>query len=297
MASSTASYSDLHPSAPTLEAPRLERVTFERLTRSDWLSCVPFVTVHVVALVGAFVWPPSWGLVALCLGVWYARIISISLGLHRYFAHRTFKTSRAFQLFLAIWAMTSAQRGVLWWAGHHRNHHRFADDPRDLHSPARQGFWWSHVGWVIAQRNGRTPVEVIRDMERFPELRWLNRHEYVPAFALGTLLFVLGGMPALVWGLLISTVILWHTTFSINSLAHVFGRRRYPTTDTSRNNLVLALLTGGEGWHNNHHYFCSSARLGFHWYQVDPTWWVIVTLEKLGLVWDVQRPSQRVLDA
>jgi stearoyl-CoA desaturase (delta-9 desaturase) len=284
-----------HPRVPTLEAPKLARLSRPRLTRAEWLASTPFLAVHAVALCGAVLFPPTLGLVALCLGVFYARILGISLGYHRYFAHRTFKTSRAFQLVLALWSMLSAQRGVLWWAAHHRNHHRYSDDEGDVHSPARTGFFWSHVGWIISGRNDRTRVEVIRDMARFPELVWLDRHQYLPAIALGATLFLAGGLPALVWGMLVSTVILWHATFSINSVAHVIGRRVYPTTDTSRNNTWLALLTGGEGWHNNHHYFCSSARLGFHWWQYDPVWWVIVALERVGLVWDVHRVPDHAL--
>ena len=285
-----------HPAIATLSPPKLQRLgPPQPIVLADWRATLPFALTHVATLVLAVLWPPSWELLALCAASWYARILGISLGLHRYFAHRTFKTSRAFQLLLAVWSMTSAQRGVLWWAGQHRNHHRFADQPDDIHSPARSGFFWSHVGWIIPQRSAATPIDVIRDMARFPELRWLDRHEHVVPVALGALLFLIGGMQALVWGMLVSTVLLWHTTFSINSIAHLFGSRRYPTTDTSRNNVLLALLAAGEGWHNNHHYFCSSARLGFRWWEIDPTWYLLVGLEKLGLIWDVSRPPEHVL--
>jgi stearoyl-CoA desaturase (delta-9 desaturase) len=286
-----------HPTLPTLEAPALGRFPAQRLDLGDWLTSLPFVAVHLAALVGAVLYPPTLALVALCLGVFYVRILGISLGYHRYFAHRTFKTGRALQLVLAVWSMTSAQRGALWWAAHHRDHHKYSDAEGDPHSPARMGFFWSHVGWILSRKNGRTKLEVIRDMSRFPELMWLDRHEYLPAIALGVLLFLLGGWSGLVWGMLLSTVVLWHSTFFINSLAHVWGRRRYPTTDTSRNNFWLALLTGGEGWHNNHHYFCSSARLGFRFWEYDPVWWLLLGLEKLGLVWDVCRPPAHVVAA
>jgi stearoyl-CoA desaturase (delta-9 desaturase) len=265
-----------HPSQPTLEAPRLERLPMPGLSATEWLFSAPFVAVHVAALIGVFLVPPTWGLIALCLAIYYARILAISMGFHRYFAHRTFKTSRAFQLILAFWAMTSAQRGVLWWAGGHRNHHRFSDTPNDIHSPARSGFFWSHMGWIMSHRNDATPLDAIKDMARFPELMWLDRHHYLPAAALGVALFLLGGWPGFVWGFLVSTVLLWHGTFTINSLSHVYGSRRYATTDTSRNNPWLTAVTLGEGWHNNHHYFCSSARLGFFWWEIDPTYAVIV---------------------
>jgi stearoyl-CoA desaturase (delta-9 desaturase) len=286
-----------HPSIPTLEIPRLQRLPAQRLQFGDWLSSLPFLGVHAAALIGAFLVPPSWPLVALCLTVFYLRIVGISLAYHRYFAHRTFKTSRVFQFALALWSMTSAQRGALWWAAHHREHHKYSDEAADPHSAARYGFFWSHVGWIMARKNSDTRVELIRDLVRFPELLWLDRHMYLPGLALGAALFFAGGVPALVWGMLVSTVLLWHATFSINSLMHLFGRRRYPTTDLSRNSLLLALVTGGEGWHNNHHYFCSSARIGFRWWEYDPVWWLILGLEKLGLVWDVCRPPAHVVEA
>ncbi len=284
-----------HPTQPTLEVPQLARLPRERLTTREIIDSLPFLGVHLVALVGALVVLPSWGDVALCLGVWYVRIFGISLAYHRYFAHRTFKTSRPFQFLLAFWAMTSAQKGVLWWAGHHRNHHRYTDMPGDPHSPARSGFFWSHMGWILSHRNADAPLDVIRDMARFPELRWLERWQYLPPALLAIALLLAGGVHALIWGFFVSTVILYHTTFAINSIAHEFGKRVYPTTDTSRNNWVLSLLTAGEGWHNNHHFFCSSARLGFHWWQYDPTYLAILAFAKLGLIWDVSVPPKRVL--
>ncbi|MFQ5697775.1 MAG: acyl-CoA desaturase [Myxococcota bacterium] len=285
----------LHPRLPSLEPPLLDRLPASHLTLRELRDSIPFLGVHAAALLGAILVPPSLGLVALALGLWYLRILGISVAYHRYFAHRTFSTSRPFGFVLALWAVSSAQKGVLWWSGHHRNHHRFSDRAQDPHSPARRGFWWSHMGWILAHRNGRAPVEVIRDFERMPEIRWLERWQYLPAIALAVLCFALGGLPALVWGFFVSTVLLYHSTFSINSLAHVIGRRTYPTTDTSRNCWWLALLTAGEGWHNNHHYFCSSARLGFRRRQLDPGYLLIRGLQALGLVWDVRTPPERVL--
>ncbi len=286
-----------HPSVPTLEVPRFERVATPRLDLGDWLTSLPFLGVHAAALLGAILIPPTWPLVALCFAVFYIRIFGISLAYHRYFAHRTFKTSRAFQFVLALWSMASLQRGALWWAAHHREHHKYSDAEGDPHSAARMGFFWSHVGWILSRKNGRTKVEVIRDLTRFPELLWLDRHMYLPGVALGAALFLAGGWPALVWGMLVSTVVLYHSTFFINSLMHVVGRRRYPTTDASRNSFLLALLCGGEGWHNNHHYFPSAARIGFRFWEYDPVWWGVLGLEKLGLIWDVRRPPPHVLAA
>jgi len=286
-----------HPEVPTVSVPRLTRVPVRADERPKLLKSWPFLSAHLAAVVGVILVPPSWPAVFLCLGMLWLRILGVTLGYHRYFAHRSFRTSRAFQFVLALWAVSSAQKGVLWWAGHHRNHHRYSDRPEDLHSPKRRGLLWSHVGWTMSPRYEHAPVEAIKDMARYPELRWLDRHFYVSTLALGALCFLLGGWTGLVWGYFVSMVLVWHSTFCINSLCHVFGKRRYPTTDTSRNSFWLAVLTLGEGWHNNHHYFCSSARNGFFWWEFDPTYYVIWTLEKLGIVWDVKRPPQHVLES
>ncbi len=286
-----------HPRQPTVEPPVLERLPAQPDDRIDWIGSLRYLAVHVAAGVGALVWLPSWGDIALCAALYYGRLLGITLGYHRYFAHRTFRTSRVFQFLLAFWAQTSLQRGVLWWAGNHRLHHRYADQPEDLHSPARRGFLWSHTGWIMAGRFMETPFHTIPDMARYPELRWLNRNWAAPAVLLAVGLWAAGGAHALVWGFLVSTVLLWHGTYTINSLAHVYGSRRFPTTDTSRNNLWLALLAAGEGWHNNHHYYSPSARLGFRWWEVDPGWYLLWLFEKLGLVWEVRRPPARVTEA
>lgn len=277
--------------------PRLERCTPRPEDRLAVRESLPFFAVHGVALVGAFVYPPTAGLLLLSVALLWLRLLGVTLAYHRYFAHRAFRTSRFFQFVMAFWAVSSAQKGVLWWAGHHRNHHRYSDTPQDIHSPSRRGFWWSHAGWILCRQYNHAPLDTIRDMARYPELRWLDRHNDVPTVAYAVLCLAIGGWPGLIWGYFINTVLLWHATFSINSLSHVFGRRRYPTTDTSRNNPWLAVLTLGEGWHNNHHYFCSAARNGFYWWEWDPTYYAIWLLEKLGIVWDVRRPSARILAA
>jgi stearoyl-CoA desaturase (Delta-9 desaturase) len=214
-----------------------------------------------------------------------------TIGYHRYASHRAFRTSRFFQFVLAFWAETSAQKGMLWWAAHHRNHHRYSDQPEDVHSPQR-GFWWSHVGWILCKKYSVTGE--IKDLSRYPELRFLDRFHLLPPVLLGTALFFLGGWPALVWGFFVSTMFLWHGTFVVNSLNHVWGTRRYATTDTSRNNALLALITMGEGWHNNHHHYQSSANQGFFWWEVDGSYYLIRLFEMLGVVWDVRVPPERV---
>ena len=215
-------------------------------------------------------------------------------GYHRYFSHRTFKTSRAFQAFLAFWAQTSAQKGALWWAAHHRDHHKYSDTDGDIHSPLR-GFWWSHMGWILCNKYNATKYEGIKDFAKYPELRWLNRNGLVPAVALAVVIFLVGGLPALIWGFFISTVALWHGTFLVNSLNHVWGTVRYESQDLSKNNGLIALVTMGEGWHNNHHHYQSSANQGFFWWEVDLSFYLIKLFQAVGLVWEVRTPPQKIL--
>ncbi len=255
---------------------------------------IPFAAVHLTCLAAFFI-PFRWSYVLLCLGLYYARMFFVTAGYHRYFSHRSFKTSRVFQFVLAFLAMTSSQKGVLWWAAHHRRHHRFSDQENDLHSPVRDGFWWSHLGWILARENDSTDVESVRDFYKYPELRWLNRHFLVPPVSLAVALWLAGGWSALVWGFFISTVLLWHGSFMVNSLAHVFGRRRYRTSDTSRNSFLIALVTLGEGWHNNHHHYMASVRQGFFWWEVDGTYYLLKLLSGFGLVWDLRVPPPSVL--
>lgn len=274
----------------TLTAQTLRRAPDEKIS---WVKSIPFFAVHAMCLF-AFYTGVTWKLVLVCIGLYYLRMWAITAAYHRYFSHRSFKTSRAFQFILALIATTSAQKGVLWWAAHHRHHHRESDQEADVHSPTLRGFWWSHVGWILCTKYEDTRFESIKDFAQYPELRFLNRFHLLPPIALGVLLFVLGGFPMLVWGLFISTVVLWHGTFTINSLSHVFGSRRYKTTDTSRNNFLLALITCGEGWHNNHHYHQNTANQGWFWWEIDLTYYSLKVLSWLGLVWDLRVPSEKV---
>jgi stearoyl-CoA desaturase (delta-9 desaturase) len=258
----------------------------------DLVSSVPFALVHVAAVAGVLLVPFSWKLVGLCVALYYARMAATTIGYHRYFSHRSFKTSRAWQFVLAFLAETSAQKGALWWAAHHREHHRYSDQPGDPHSP-KQGFWESHVLWIL--RDGSAETREIKDFSKYPELRFLNTWHLLPPVLLAVALFAFGGLPALVWGFFMSTVLLWHGTFLVNSVNHVWGSRRYATTDTSRNNGFLALLTMGEGWHNNHHHYMASANQGFFWWEVDPSYYLIRAMQAAGLVWDVRTPPSSYL--
>ncbi|MDF1799624.1 MAG: acyl-CoA desaturase [Planctomycetota bacterium] len=276
--------------------------------RIDWMRVIPFLALHLACLLVFFVgWSPV--AVAVAVGLYLVRMFAITAFYHRYFSHRAFRTSRVVQFLGALLGSTAVQRGPLWWAAHHRAHHRHSDTPADIHSPREQGFWWSHVGWIVARANFRTRLELVRDLARFPELRFLDRFDVlvpllmIPAlFGLGVLLerFAPGlgtsGMQMLVWGFVISTVALYHLTFTINSLAHRFGSRRYATRDDSRNNWALALITLGEGWHNNHHHHQASVRQGFYWWEVDLSYYVLRLMAALGLVWDLKPVPRQVRD-
>ena len=270
--------------------------TGEQADRPRWVENVPFWSGHVAAGVGAIVVGWSWAAFAWLLGSYAVRMFAITAGYHRYFSHRTFKTSRAFQFFLAVLGITALQQGPLWWAAHHRRHHKYSDMPEDIHSPRQRGFVWSHMQWILAKRHKATDYDRIKDFAKYPELRFLNNNDLLLAILSAVILFAIGGSTALIWGFFVPVVACWHITFCINSLAHVWGSRRYATTDDSRNNPLLAILTFGEGWHNNHHHYQRSARQGFFWWEVDVSYYVLKSLEKLRLVWDVEGVPRHVRD-
>ncbi len=210
-------------------------------TTIDWVRTVPYIGVHLACF--AVIWVGwSWAAVAVAAALYVARMFAITGFYHRYFSHRSFKTSRAFQFVMAVWGASSVQRGPLWWAAHHRHHHQHSDDEADWHSPTRRGFWFAHMGWFLTKGAFATQAKYIRDLWRFPELRFIDRHDWlVPAllaagtYALGAILereapgLGTNGPQMLVWGFFISTVVNYHATYTINSLSHVFGRRRFAT--------------------------------------------------------------------
>jgi stearoyl-CoA desaturase (delta-9 desaturase) len=258
--------------------------------RIHWLASAPFFAFHLLCGL-ALVTGVSWKLALVALASYAVRMFGVTAGYHRYFSHRAFKAGRVMQFLLAWLAQSSAQKGALWWAAHHRHHHRHSDEAEDLHSPARRGFWWSHVGWILSSRYDATRFAAIKDFTRFPELVWLNRFHLVPFIAWLAGAWLVGGLDGFVWAGVIPTVLLWHGTFTINSLSHIFGRRRYLTTDTSRNNWLLALITLGEGWHNNHHYHQNTANQGWFWWELDLTFAALKALSWVGLVRDLRLPS------
>jgi stearoyl-CoA desaturase (delta-9 desaturase) len=260
------------------------------------LNLILFWSIQATVLLGLFS-PPSLGLLGLAFFSHYARMIGITLCFHRHLAHRAFELSRATRFFFA-WLGTSAlQKGPLWWAGNHVYHHKYADREGDPHSPLLRGFFYAHMGWFTNDiRWDKTDPQnpVVREFARYPEMRWLDRYYAIPPAALAGALYLAGDWPALVWGFCVPTFTLSHSTFAINSINHLFGSRRFETSDGSRNNSWTAALTLGEGWHNNHHRFQRAARNGFYWWEFDPTYWVARGLETMGLAWDLVPVPARV---
>ena len=269
---------------------------------------LPFLIVHL-GVFAAFWTGVSWPAIVVCLGLYWMRVFFVTGFYHRYFSHRTYQTSRLFQFVMAFLGTTALQKGPLWWSGHHRYHHRHSDDEFDVHSPKNRGFWWAHVGWLIDIERNDTRWEEIKDLARFKELRFFEKN-----YRLGILAF-LGGVIGLgfwiersfpstgatwtqvfVWGGVVGTVLLWHTTYLINSGAHMWGSRRYSTSDTSRNNFFLAIVTMGEGWHNNHHRYPGAERNGFFWYEIDVTHYLLTIMSWFGLIWDLRRPPSHVYE-
>jgi stearoyl-CoA desaturase (Delta-9 desaturase) len=292
--------SEQNVSAPATDASNVDRI--------NWFRCLPFLLLHLACIA---VWWVGWSGFALCtaVGLYVVRMFAITGIYHRYFSHRTYRTSRWMQFVFALLGASSAQRGPLWWAAHHRSHHKFSDMQPDPHSPIRHGFWRSHIGWFMTNRHFLTDYRRIHDFARFPELRWLNRFDVIVPIVLAVMLYFVGrllhyaapslgvtGWQLVVWGFVVSTTLLFHATASINSLAHLIGRRRYDTGDDSRNNFILALITLGEGWHNNHHKFRSCTRQGFYWWEIDLTYYALKFFAAFGLIWDLRPVPGKAYD-
>jgi len=276
--------------------------------RADWMRCIPFIILHFACFGVIWVgWSPFavWTAVAL----YFVRMFAVTGIYHRYFSHKTYHTSRGGQFFLALWGATTVQRGALWWAYHHRHHHQHSDDPEDAHSPHVHGFWWSHIGWITSRRNFPTDYSKINDLRKYPELVWLNRFDTAVPILFAFFIYGLGviletyapglgtnGSQLLIWGFFISTTALFHGTSCINSMAHLMGKRRFNTSDDSRNSFILALICLGEGWHNNHHRYQASTRNGFHWWEIDPTYYGLKALSWTGLIWGLKPVPKSIME-
>jgi stearoyl-CoA desaturase (delta-9 desaturase) len=278
----------------------------QEMDRVDWARIVPFAAMHL-ACVGVIWVGASPVAIGMAVALYVLRMFAITGFYHRYFSHRTFKASRGTQFAFALLGASAVQRGPIWWAAHHRHHHVHSDRPEDVHSPLQRGFLWSHMGWFLSRKHFAPDLGRVRDLLRYPELRWLDRFDILVPFGLALGLLLLGrflaaqwpelgtsGGQMLVWGFFISTVACYHGTYTINSLCHVWGRRRYATGDGSRNNFLLALITLGEGWHNNHHRYPASARQGFYWWEIDLTYYGLRLLEMLGLIRDLKSVPPRI---
>ena len=274
--------------------------------RIDWKRCIPFIILHLGCF--AVIWAGfSWTALIAAMLLYAVRMFAVTAFYHRYLSHRSYRTSRWMQFAFAVLGNSSCQRGPIWWASVHRHHHKHSDDEHDIHSPRMSGFLWAHIGWLTSAKNFPTDYSRVRDLEKFPELVFLNRFDQLVPLLYGVFLWLAGSMleayaPGLgtngfqlfVWGFFISTVVLLHATFFINSLAHVLGTRRFKTDDDSRNNFLLALLTLGEGWHNNHHRYASAARQGFYWWEIDISYWLLKMMSWFGLVWDLRQVPESV---
>lgn len=260
----------------------------------DWMRCIPFIILHLGCL--GVIWVGASPLaVGVAVGLYFIRMFAVTGIYHRYFSHKTYSTSRVGQFLLALFAATTVQRGALWWAYHHRHHHRHSDEPEDAHSPHVHGFLWSHIGWITSRRNFPTDYSQVKDLAKYPELVFLNRFDTLVPLLFAVGLYLIGGWQILVWGFFISTTALFHGTACINSLAHLMGKRRFKTEDDSRNSFILALVTLGEGWHNNHHRYQAAARNGFYWWELDITYYSLKVLSWTGLIWNLKTVPQSVL--
>ncbi len=272
------------------------------------IDSTPLLFMHLM-LVGLFFVGFSWIALGVCAFLYFLRVFALTGGYHRYFSHNSYKTSRVFQFILAFTGGMAAQMGALWWASHHRHHHQHSDTDEDIHSPRMRGLFWAHIGWIMCRKYAKTELDRIRDFAKYPELRFLDRFHIIPPVVLAVSLYYFGewlsvarptwgtnGWQMVFWAFFLSTVLVYHATFCINSLTHIIGTRRFNTSDESKNSLILALVTMGEGWHNNHHRYPVCTRQGLYWWEIDPTYYILKLLSKVGIVWDLREPPARLYE-
>ncbi|MAS00404.1 MAG: acyl-CoA desaturase [Nitrosomonadales bacterium] len=275
----------------------------------DWARVIPYIIIHL-SIISIFFVDFSLTAFWIFIGMYAIRMFAITGFYHRYFSHKTFKTSRLTQFIFAIIGASAVQRGPIWWAAHHREHHMHSDTIHDKHSPKAHSFFWSHTGWFLTKANFITHTRLVKELSRFPELRLIDRFDIIIPILTCLGLFYLGeylnlshpdlktnGLQLLSWGFVLSTILLYHSTFLVNSVAHLWGKKRYNTKDSSRNNFIVAILTFGEGWHNNHHHFPGSANQGFYWWEIDITYYLLMLLRTFGIIWDIRTVSEKIRES
>src|SRR6202142_3422431 len=253
--------------------------------RMNFATTLTMVLFHVGAVAALFMF--NWKAFAVAVFLyWFCTGLGISMGFHRLLTHRSYKVPRPLEYLFAICGALTLEGGPISWVATHRIHHQNSDLPGDPHSP-HDGGWWAHAGWILYgetnHNNTRVMSKYAPDLARQPFYVWLNNYHWVPMIVLGVLLYAIGGLPMMLWGIAVRVVVGLHATWLVNSATHMWGRRRFATRDDSRNNWWVALMTFGEGWHNNHHAHPTSARHGLAWYELDLTWIQIRTLQLLGI--------------
>ena len=256
----------------------------------NWSIITVLVVLHAAAIAAMFMF--SWkALLASAFLYWIGNGLGISMGYHRLHTHRSYKLPQWLEYFLAICATFALEGGPIFWVATHRVHHQFSDKPGDPHSP-REGVWWSHIGWMLVGESGHSNTTLLAkyapDLAKDRFYVWLNDYHWLFTVALVPVLFLIGGLPLMFWGVGARIVFGLHATWAVNSVTHLWGGRRFETRDDSRNNWWVALLTFGEGWHNNHHAHPTSARHGLAWYELDISWLHITVLKWLGIAKSVR---------
>lgn len=264
----------------------------------SWVTVFFMSVFHLGAIAALFM--INWGAIALAvLLLWVAGSLGVGMGYHRLLTHRGYKTPKWVEYFLTVCATLALEGGPFFWVAVHRLHHQNSDKAGDPHSP-RDGGFWAHMGWIMTGRvmhNGSAELlPYVPDLRKDRFHTWISKWHWVPITILGLLILALGGWPYLMWGIFFRTVIGLHATWLVNSATHIWGSQRFPTGDTSTNSFWVAMLTFGEGWHNNHHAHPQSARHGLAWYEFDLNWYGISALRMLGLAWDIKLPRSQPLE-
>jgi stearoyl-CoA desaturase (delta-9 desaturase) len=253
--------------------------------RLNWTTTIVMILFHLGAVAALFVF--SWKAFAVAVFLYWMTVgLGISLGYHRLHTHRSYKTPKLLEYFFAVCGASTLEGGPIFWVATHRIHHQKSDHEGDPHSP-RDGAWWSHVGWILLgeakHNNTRLLSKYAPDLAKDPFYVWLNNYHWVPVLVLAVILYATGGIPFVLWGICMRIVVGLHATWLVNSATHMWGSRRFDTHDDSKNNWWVALLTFGEGWHNNHHAHPTSARHGLAWYEVDISWISLKVMKFLGI--------------